>query len=624
MKTWKNRNRRSKKRKQRGGVRLTPEQKVEYTRIRDEVNRKLAQIPPEHDSVAAKYLKSTITTINEFLKPMFDAQTGIIKDDSYNLRDIDRRYAVYQVQEQVYNTEYGIVPAPAPAPAPAPPAPAPAAIGRPVYDLNAPAAVEGQPRTIADCNRLLADARARIDELGRKIGEDTARLEGVTAERRAEVDRLNGQIAASQAEVEAIKEAMAALRGEKGAIQAELIRIQTELERNVGKVRETSEVNDSLKQTIGQLNAGINLRDSNLETFRVELATLQKSSQTEITQKNAEIARIREEHRVERERINAAYQAQLVKLQEDMRKLEGEKAGTAAEKEGVQREKAALEAQIAGFRSRIAVLTKGLEDSQVARNKEAQEKAAAAEAARVAAEAAARQLDAATREGQELEARLRAAQGAKEAADRAAAEAVAARETAEGAQRGADARAAAAQREAEQARLAAETALADKGTSEREKEEAQRAAAAAAAAEAAAVAEAGAKAEEAAAAQQTAAAANGQRDLIQARLHVLENSVPTIVSITGANNDIVGGENGRQARYGEPLTVNWIKGVADRNTWVFVMFATVEGKTLPVYSQLVLDNNPFTFTSTVSGEVKAVVYDVASHSRGKREGEIDF
>ena len=106
----------------------------------------------------------------------------------------------------------------------------------------------------------------------------------------------------------------------------------------------------------------------------------------------------------------------------------------------------------------------------------------------------------------------------------------------------------------------------------------------------------------------------------------LENSVPTIDSITAADGARVGGgDGGRSAIYGEPLTVTWNVGAApNRDTWVFVMFATVDGRITPVYSQLVLNNQPFTFTSTVSGPVQAVVYDVVSHSRGNGAGQINF
>jgi hypothetical protein len=95
-------------------------------------------------------------------------------------------------------------------------------------------------------------------------------------------------------------------------------------------------------------------------------------------------------------------------------------------------------------------------------------------------------------------------------------------------------------------------------------------------------------------------------------LDALKESVPKIVSIMGEGEVLVGGEGGRPAVYGEQLTVTWIKGAAETPTWVFVMF---DGGAVPVYSQLVLNDQPFTFTSTVSGPVQAVVYDVVSHNR---------
>jgi hypothetical protein len=110
-------------------------------------------------------------------------------------------------------------------------------------------------------------------------------------------------------------------------------------------------------------------------------------------------------------------------------------------------------------------------------------------------------------------------------------------------------------------------------------------------------------------------------------LDALEASVPTIGSIMAADGQVVGGAAGRPAVYGEPLTVTWAKGADERTTWVFVMFADGPAggpAKVPVYSQLVLNDQPFTFTSTVSGQVQAVVYDVVSHSRGNGAGQINF
>jgi hypothetical protein len=110
-------------------------------------------------------------------------------------------------------------------------------------------------------------------------------------------------------------------------------------------------------------------------------------------------------------------------------------------------------------------------------------------------------------------------------------------------------------------------------------------------------------------------------------LNTLEASVPTIGSIMAADGQVVGGAAGRPAVYGEPLIVTWAKGAEERTTWVFVMFADNPAggpEKVPVYSQLVLNDQPFTFTSTVSGQVQAVVYDVVSHSRGNGAGQINF
>jgi len=491
--------------------------------------------------------------------------------------------------------------------------------GQAVYALNAPAAADGQPRTIADCNRMLDAAKARIAELEGNLAVEAGRLAGVTKEREAEMARLGRDIAASQAEVEAATQAMAALRGEKGAIQAELERIQTELRDKLGELADASLLNKSLRTAKDSLEGTLRNKDqliSILQPLRGQLDTLKASSQAEITQKNTQIQQIREQHRAELADTNGRYQADLEKLRADMRKLEGSNAGTAAEKRRIEEQKAELEGQIAAFEARIRDLTKGLEESQAATVREAQEKAAAAAASREAATAEAEKLDTATREGQELQTRLRAAQGAKEAADRAAAEAAAARETAEAAARAAAERVTAAEREAAAERAAAEAAVASKAASEAERNRAQEVAQAAEAEKAAAVRDAAARAEEVARAQQAAEAAVAQRDVMQARLDALEESVPKIISIKAADGTLVGGEGGRSAVYGEPLTVTWNLGAVDRDTWVFVMFATVEGNTVPVYSQLVLNDQSFTFTSTVDGDVQAVVYDVVSHSRG--------
>ena len=639
MKTWKNRNRRSKKHKQRGGVKLTPEQKIQYTGIRNEVNRKLKEISPEDNSDSAMHLRSTLSLLNQFLTPMFDVNTGLIKDNSSTLGDVDSRYELYKIQKIAYNAEHGINPAsaaPAPAPAaPAPAAPAPAApaadapppapaapaadapaaaaaaadaaapapapaaaapapaapVGTPVWPMAAPAAREGQPTSISDCSKMLAEARAEIAALRGSLAEDAARMAAQNEALQRQLDGLRLDIDGKRAEVAAARAATAALSGEKGAIRTELARIQQTLQETLGELADTSALNDTLTNALTA--AGAN-KDAALKTLRDQLEGLRLSSAAEIAAKEEEIRTLNAAHAEQLAETRRRYEDEATALRRNLDRIQGEGGRLTAAQ---QRQIEDLEGQLTALRRQIEELGQQLRASEAATAKEAREKTDAARAASAAAAAEAAKLDAVTREREGLRGRLAAAEAAAGAAEAARAAAVAAQ--------GASADAAA----------AANRQVAD-------------AAAAAEAARAAAVSDAAARALEAGAAAAAAAAATVERDAIQASLDALKNSVPTIVSITGGTGDLVGRVGGRDAVYDEPLTVTWNIGAApSRDTWVFVMFAAPAagvGKKVPVYSQLLLNADPFTFTSTLSGPVQAVIYDVVSHNRGDGVDKIDF
>jgi hypothetical protein len=600
MKTWKNR-RRSKKHTQRGG------EKYNVSDVKPKVDT-LLQLRRFSDPVPADIdLKVKLNTLKQKLDTSPTPTIDLKKDD----------ITAVNLEYDKLTPEQKVMPPPAAAPLPR--------AGQPVYALNAPAATEGQPKTIADCNRMLAEARARISALEGSLAEETARLAGVTAERRAEIARLGENIAARQAEVEAAGAAIEALRGEKGDIEAELGRIRTELAEKLGELAETSAINRELADANSALTAAGVSKDNRLavlERLPHDLDALRAFNQAAIIEKDAEIQQIRQEHGAELIRVREQYGAEAKVLREKVDRLDTEAKGTAAEKRQVEEQKAGLQVQLGALKEKIDALTKDLTASQEETSKQAKEKAEAAEAARKAAAVESEKLQRATSQGLELRERLAAAQRANEASDKAANEAKAAQQAAAAAAEAANRQIAAATADAERAREAAAASNADKEASEREKQAAQAAAEQSELARAAAEREAAARAAEATTAKDSAAAAEATRSQVQAKLDALERSVPTILSITGeaGAGDVVGGAGGRPAVYGELLTVTWNRGADERNTWVFAMFADK----VPVYSQLVLNDKPFTFTSTVSGPVQAVVYDVVAHSRGNGEGLIDF
>jgi len=596
MKTWKNRNRRSKKHKQRGGV------KYDVAELKPKVEA-LLQLP--------RFL-NTVGSANSA-----DAEFGaLLKRLQYKLsKATEKSIDVNQTEIDKFNDEFSKLPPAAPAPAAPAPAPAPPP-GQAVYPFKAPAAGEGQPKTIADCTQMLAEAKAHIAALEGNLAEETARMKAANEAFQAQLARLGSDMARSQAELDAATAAAAELSGDKANIEAELARIKQELEAKLGELAGMSGLNQRLNKTVEDLRAAAGDKDvqiRTLEGLRGELEGFKVSSMGDIAARDNEINKLKTDHEKELADTNRRYQEEAAKLRATLDRIQTEGGKLTADQ---QKEIESLNAQLRVLNARIEELTGQLTTSRAATEKEAEDKRKAADEAKQLATIEAEKLKAATAQGAELNQKLKAAQAANAAADRAASEAKAAEQVSAEAAAAANRKVTEAEEAARRAQAAAAEAVASKNVSDGEKKQAQDAAAAAETARAAAAAEAQARTAEAEQARQAAAVAEAGRAEIQASLDALKESVPKIISITGEDNVVVGGVGGRQARYGEPLKVNWTKGAADRDTWVFVMFATVGGNTVPVYSQLVLNAESFTFTSTVDGDVQAVVYDVVSHSRG--------
>jgi len=603
MKTWKNRNRRSKKHKQRGGVKYT-----------------VAELKPKVDA---------LLRTPRFLSPVgadidFKVTLNILKGklDGATTPTIE----LIKENVELMTSEYDKLPPAAPASAAPAPAPATAApVGTPVWPMNAPAAGEGQPTSISNCSKMLADARAEIAALKGRLAEEAVRMAAENEALQGQLAGLRLDIEGKRAELVAAEAATAALSGEKGDVEAKLEQIRAELAQKLGELADKSALNDTLTAANRFLAAAGANKDATLDTLRGQLEGLRDSSLADIAAKDEQIRTLNAAHAEQLAETNRRYRAEAIALQGSLDTIQGESGRlTAAQQKQIKE----LQDQLTALRRRIEELTGQLTASQAATAKEAQEKEAAAAAAGAAAAAEAAKLDAVTRDGKGLRERLAAAEAAAGAADKAARDAVAAQGASADAAAAANRRVTDADAAAAEAARAAAAALADKDKSEGEKKAAQDAAAAAEAARAAAVSDAAARALEATAAQAAEAAANVQRNAIQASLDALKNSVPTIVSISGGAGEIVGGAAGRDARYDELLTVKWVAGAApDRDTWVFVMFSDnpVGGAAkVPVYSQLLLNADSFTFTSTLSGPVQAVIYDVVSHHRGNGAEDIDF
>jgi len=598
MKTWKNRNRRSKKHKQRGGV------KYDVAELKPKVEA-LLQSPRFSNPVGADIdFKVILNTLKGKLDGATTPTIDLIR------QNVEQMTSEYDKLPPAAPAAAAPAPPPAPAPAPAPPP------GQAVYPFKAPAAGEGQPKTIADCTQMLAEARARIAALEGNLAEETAKMKAANDALQEQLARLGSDMARSQAELDAATAAVAALSGDKGKIEGELARIKQELEAKLGELAGMSGLNVRLNKTVEDLRTAAGNKDaqiSTLERLRDELQGFKASSVGDIAARDNEIKKLKTDHEKELADTNRRYQEEAAKLRENLDRIQTEGGKLTADQE---KEIESLNAQLRVLNARIEELTGQLTTSREETEKEAKDKRKAADEAKQLATIEAEKLKAATAQGAELNQKLKAAQEANAAADKAASEAKAAQRASAEAAAAANRKVTEAEEAARRAQAAAAEAVASKEASDGEKKQAQDEAAAAETARAAAAAEAEARTVEAEQARQAAAVAEAGRAEIQASLDALKESVPKIISITGEDNVVVGGVGGRQARYGEPLKVNWTKGAADRDTWVFVMFATVGGNVVPVYSQLVLNDQSFTFTSTVDGDVQAVVYDVVSHSRG--------
>jgi hypothetical protein len=253
MKTWKNRNRRSKKHKQRGGV------KYDVDELKPKVEA-LLQLPRFSNPVGADIDFKVI--LNTLKGKLDGATTPTIDLIRQNVEQVTSEY------DKLPPAAPAAAAAPPPAPAPAAPAPPP---GQAVYPFKAPAAGEGQPKTIADCTQMLAEAKARIAALEGNLAEETAKMKAANEALQEQLARLGSDVARSQAELHAATAAAAALSGDKNKIEGELARIKQELEAKLGELAGMSGLNKTLNKTVEELRTAAGNKDaqiSDLERLR--------------------------------------------------------------------------------------------------------------------------------------------------------------------------------------------------------------------------------------------------------------------------------------------------------------------------------------------------------------------
>ena len=499
-----------------------------------------------------------------------------------------------------------------------PQAPAPGGL---VYSMKG---FEGKSQTVSDCSKQLDKLREELATLKSGFAESQAMLQekerSLTA-RIAELDAERGQV---QATADALSASLAKLGGDKKELADALDTAQQTLSIKGAKNAALLADIAKLRGELGAAGALTTEQEKELAAIRGAIQEAERAAR-EAAEKNAgDRLKLIADHNAELAKLREEHAAALSDLRRDLETArlssEAEKGASAEEKGKLNDDIAELRAKIAAQEKELNALADGIRDSAAALFRQKGEAEAAAAAAAAAAATADEQAKAAAARLAELQAanaaleeRIAAAEAGAAASAEAARDAETRRAAAAEASVAAGALALEAAAKADQAARDADEARAAKGTSEADKAAAESAAAAAKEAADAAKAEAGdaqAEAEAAAGAQEAAQAAQAAAERA---LAALKESTPRIVTITGEDGQKVG-DGGRAAIMNETLRVQWEKGGATPDAWVFVMFAA-DGDKVPEYTQLITKLGLFEFTSTVAGSINAVIFDVVVHSR---------
>ena len=625
MKTWKNRQRHHRKtrsRKQRGGV-LTPSEQTELTTLKG--LERLNKLPANR--------RDRLITLRDKLAEPAPAAPPPLAPLPPAAAPLPPLPPAAPPSPPAPAAELPPLPPAAAPSSPLPPLP-PAAASAPTELFDAIAAdpyadvsglkssgipvynvtgrAPGKARSVAQCDAELAQARARIVELEGKLGADKAKMD-------AHREANDEYIAKLNKEVGALNELLASNAKLQAALNGDIESIAGQLEAHEKLLRDQEGAHEAEIAELQGINARLTdengEKDAALADLQEQLAASEASLRDQLEAKEDEIAALKAAHAQEVAALRADYTGQLRDLQRELDRVRVEKDASAAEKRHVDEEKVELEARIRALDGAVAGLTRDLQETQAAA-------AAAAETARADAERATAAAAAAAAAAEAEKGNLRARIAAGEAALAAAQDAVARtnellRASREIASRLAD-ESVETQRQARVAREQANAEIGRRGISE-----AQRNAAAARADAAERAAEAHRGAAERAAAEAAAAAAAqvaAQAEAGRLRLFVnsLRDSTPLIRSMTNPAGAEVGGDAGVGLNYGETVTVTWEEGAQNFGAWVFVIFINHQ----PVFSKLLLRYEPFEFQSEVEGDISAAIFNVRLHSRDALLGRI--
>lgn len=488
-----------------------------------------------------------------------------------------------------------------------------------VYNLTS----DGKTQTVQDCNAQLDELRKELESLRAGIVKTTATLKEREDSLSAQIAELTSENQKLSETGEAAQEAISALT-ETGKTTTE--QLEAAREALAGKGAEFDDISKQLQTISAELGQANTLTVSQSEEIGKIKGALDESTRNSAKTERENIARsakLLADHAAELERLKREHLTELAKLNRDLSSARDAASSVSKasdlEKKGLSDKIAELSAAIEAQKGEIGSLNSSLETVKTSLQQshaDSSEKSRAAAAAAGEAEAAAAKASADLAQLQaanaELAKQLDAAKEAAAAAREAAAESNKAKDAAAAAAAAANARADTAISDAEAAAATAAAAQANGKTSAREKAEAQ-----AAAVKARAEAEQAEQAAQAAKAAMNDALETSQRAetakaQAEANLAQLKSSTPKITLIYGkGEGDRVGGGDGRAARMGEELNVNWQRGAEDSSAWVFVMFSGGN----PAYTQLILKPGMFSFQSTVGGDIKAVMFDVTVHSQ---------
>ena len=611
MKTWKNRHR-SKKHKQRGGVKLTAQQKAKYAGIRYEINNKLRSIPPTDTSLLTQEFRSIVKTLNTLLQPMINADATIKDtDDGVNLTDIDNTYSRYKELETRYDSNKVAVPVPAPLPP-----------AQPLVSIPG----NGQPfRTLADCDKELSDLRRKLADEQAGFARTQGQLDGEKTALLTQLGRLQVENAGHSGYIASLRKTRESLTGSNVTLKKTLDDITQVLTGHTDAV--------DILQTVRNLqNALVTTNESKdklVGELKGQLSALSDSTARDITENNDQKGRLISEYDERIRQIRLDYDSKLLILQGKHDVLDGalkqlQTTGRKSDKDEIAakaRELSVINAQLDTLRNTQARLAANHEEAmQLLRTQLDEEKQnfvrANTEKKAAEEESAAKQrdLDKLKVDNAAITQKLAVAQELADAQARAVKSASEATASAEAAKKDTETRLRAL--EADAARLHRE-AEEGRGT----KDERDAAVSRANDADAAALQarkESEAAAESLRQARDDFASAEARLQAANVVQRELESSTPKIRSITGNNGEEIGaGEDKRAPLMGEELTVKWEKGARDAKAWIFILFGQTDKQSK---NTILVTEKPneqgegsFSFKSNIGGAVNAVIFDVIVH-----------